>query len=285
MIVVTGATGQLGRLVIQSLLQRVAASEIVAAVRTPSRAADLLALGVTVREADYSRPETLAPAFAGADRVLLISSTNMGVRVAEHKAVVDAAKAAGVKLMAYTSVLRADTSTLLVAPDHRATEQYLAGSGLAWVFLRNGWYQENRTVGLDGVVARGVIAGCSGDGRTAAATRGEYAEAAAAVLTTPGHEGKAYELGGDEAFTMREFAAEVSRQAGREVAYEDLPESEYQGILVGAGLPEPVAHVIADSDTKARQGQLYTESKDLSRLIGRRTAPLSEAIAAALRRN
>ena len=209
MIVVTGATGGLGRLVVANLLGRVPAGDIVAAVRTPSKAADLASQGVHVREADYGRPATLASAFAGATRVLLISSPSLGVRVAEHAAVIDAAKAAGVRLLAYTSVLRADTSTLLVAPDHVATERYLAGSGVPWVLLRNGWYLENRTAAIAAALDAGALLGCAGEGRIAAAARADYAEAAAAVLTTDGHVGRTYELGGDAAFTLAELAAQV----------------------------------------------------------------------------
>jgi len=282
MIVVTGASGQLGRLVISSLLKRIPASEIVAAVRTPSNAADLASLGVEVREADYTKPATLAAAIAGADSVLLISSPSLGVRVAEHKAVIDAAKAAGVRFFAYTSVLRADTSTLLVAPDHIATERNLAASGLASVILRNGAYFENRTASVDAAVEHGAIVGSSGEGRIAGATRADFAEAAAVVLTTAGHAGKIYELGGDVAFTAAEFAAEVGRQSGKTVVYKDLPERDYQSILENVGLPVELAHLVADSDVKAGRGEFDTSSRDLSALIGRPTTTLAAAVAAAL---
>ena len=283
MIVVTGATGQLGRLVIASLLGRVPAGEIVAAVRTPSKAADLAALGIAVREADYGRPDTLATAFAGASRVLLISSTSLGRRVAEHQAVIDAAKAAGAGLLAYTSVLRADTSTLMVAPDHLATERHLEASGIPWTMLRNGWYLENHTASLAAALQAGAVLGCAGEGRIAAAARADYAEAAAVVLSTPGHGGRTYELGGDSAFTLADLAAEVGRQSERDIVYRDLPEADYRSFLESVGLPAPVAHLVADSDTKARHGELDTPSRDLSALIGRPTTPLSAAVAAALR--
>lgn len=284
MIVVTGATGGLGRLVVANLLGRVPAGDIVAAVRTPSKAADLTSQGVHVREADYGRPATLASAFAGATRVLLISSPSLGVRVAEHAAVIDAAKAAGVRLLAYTSVLRADTSTLLVAPDHVATERYLAGSGVPWVLLRNGWYLENRTAAIAAALDAGALLGCAGEGRIAAAARADYAEAAAAVLTTDGHVGRTYELGGDAAFTLAELAAQVSTQSGRTVAYRDLQEDAYRSFLESAGLPPGVANLVADSDTKARRGELDTDSRDLSALIGHPTTRLPAAVATALRR-
>jgi NAD(P)H dehydrogenase (quinone) len=284
MIVVTGATGALGRLVIASLLKRVPAQQIVAAVRTPSKAADLAALGVQVREADYGRPATLAAAFAGATRVLLISSPSLGIRVAEHKAVIDAAKAAGVQLLAYTSVLRADTSTLLVAPDHIATERTLIAAGIDWVILRNSWYHENRTASLGPALDHGAIVGSAGDGRFAAAARADYAEAAAAVLTTPGHAGKIYELGGDAGYTLTELAAEVSQHSGKTVVYNNVPEQAFQGILESVGLPAELANLVASSDTKAGQGELDTTSRDLSRLIGRPTTALADAVATALPR-
>jgi NAD(P)H dehydrogenase (quinone) len=283
MIVVTGATGQLGRLVIASLLKRVPASQIVAAVRTPSKAADLAALGVHVREADYAKAATLAKAFAGATSLLLVSSPSVDTRVAEHKAVIDAAKTAGVQLLAYTSVLRAHTSTLLVAPDHLATERYLAASGIAWVLLRHPSYFENYTASLGSALEHRAIVGSAGDGRNSAATRADLADAAAVVLTTPGRAGKIYELGGDVAFTMVELAAEVSQQSGKKVVYKDLPQQAYQAMLESVGLPAKLAHLIADSDAKAAShGELYTASRDLSGLIGHPTTTLAAAVAAAL---
>jgi NAD(P)H dehydrogenase (quinone) len=282
MIVVTGATGQLGRLVIASLLKRVPANQIVAAVRTPSKAADLATLGVQVREADYTKAATLAKAFADATRLLLISSPSMDSRVADHKAVIDAAKTAGVRLLAYTSVLRADTSTLLVAPDHLATEQYLAASGIDWVFLRHPSYLENYTASLGSALEHGAIVGSAGNGRNSAATRADLADAAAVVLTTPGRAGKIYELGGD-AFTMAEFAAEVSSQSGKKVVYNDLSQQAYQAMLESVGLPAKLAYLIADSDAKAAShGELYTPSRDLSGIIGHPTTTLAAAVAAAL---
>jgi NAD(P)H dehydrogenase (quinone) len=282
MIVVTGATGQLGRLVIANLLKRVSANQIVAAARTPSKAADLTALGVQVREADYSKPATLATAFAGATNVLLISSPSLGIRVVEHKAVIDAAKTAGASLIAYTSHLRADTSELLVAPDHIATEKGLAASGIPFVILRNGPYHENRTVSLGAAVEHGAVIGSSGEDRISAAAREDFAEAAAVVLTTPGHAYKIYELGGDAAFTMAEFAAEVCKQTGKTIVYNNLPEKTYQDILEQVGLPAQLANLVVDSDTKASEGELYTDSRELSSLIGHPTTTLAAAVAAAL---
>jgi NAD(P)H dehydrogenase (quinone) len=285
MIVVTGATGQLGRLVISSLLKRVPANRIVAAARTPSKAADLAALGVEVREADYGKPATLAKAFARTTSLLLFSSPPTPAQLAEHKAVIDAAKNAGVRLLAYTSVLRADTSTLLVAPHHLATEQYLAASGIPWVFLRHPSYVENYTASLASAVEHGAIAGSAGDGRNSAATRADLAEAAAVVLTTPDRAGKIYELGSDIAFTMAEFAAEVSQQSGKRVVYNNLPQQDYRALLESVGVPATFANLVADSDVKAAsRNELYTASRDLSGIIGHPTTTLSGAIAAALPR-
>jgi NAD(P)H dehydrogenase (quinone) len=284
MILVTGATGKLGRLVIEALLEKVPASQVVAAVRNPEKAAGLAARGVQVRKADYSQPETLGPAFAGVEKVLLISSNEVGQRLAQHKAVVEAARKAGVRLLAYTSILHADRSRLALAGEHKATEELIRASGLPYVFLRNGWYTENYTENLGPALAHGALVGSAGEGRIAATTRADYAAAAAAVLTGSGHENKVYELAGDNAFTMAELAAEVSRKAGRTIAYNDLPPAQYQGVLEGAGLPGPYAGVLADSDVGASRGELNDSSGDLRRLIGRATTPLADAVAVAFNR-
>jgi NAD(P)H dehydrogenase (quinone) len=282
MIVVTGATGQLGRLVIHSLLRRVPAREIVAAVRNPKRAEDLAALGVQVREADYERPATLAAAFQGAEKVLLISSSEVGKRAPQHKAVIDAARAAGVQLLAYTSLLHADSTPLGLAAEHLETEAYLKASGLPFVLLRNGWYTENYAASIAPALQHGAFLGSAGEGRIASAARADYAEAAAVVLTRPGQAGKVYELAGDEAYTLAGFAAELSRQAGRTVPYQDLPEAEYRGILVQAGLPEGLAQLLADSDAGAAKGGLFDGQRQLSALTGRPTTPLAATIRTAL---
>ncbi|GGG98020.1 SDR family oxidoreductase [Silvibacterium dinghuense] len=281
MIVVTGATGQLGKLVIEALLGKVPVGQIVAAVRNPAKAADLAAKGVQVREADYARPETLATAFAGATRVLLISGSEIGQRIPQHKAVIDAAKAAGAGLLAYTSILHADTSPLLLAAEHLATEQYLVASGLPYALLRNGWYTENYTVGLQNTLQHGVIFGASGEGRIATAARADYAVAAAAVLTGSGHENQTYELAGDSAFTLTGFAAELSRQSGQSIRYQNLTEAEFEKILTGF-LPPPIAHLLADSSARAAGNALDDSSHTLSRIIGHPTTPISETLAAAL---
>ena len=282
MIVVTGTTGQLGKLVVEELLKAVPASEVVAAVRNPGKAQDLAAKGVRVREADYDQPESLRTAFEGAEKVLLISSNAMGQRVAQHQAVIDAAKAAGVKLLAYTSILNADSSTLLLSQDHKATEAALRNSGVPFTLLRNGWYTENHTASLPMAVEHGAVLGAAKDGRFATASRAEYAAAAAAVLTGEGHQNKIYELGGDEPYTLAELAAEVARQTGKPVTYKDMPQAEYARTLTGFGLPESLAGAIADADAGASRGELDTRSHDLSKLIGHPTTPLPQAVSAAL---
>ncbi|WP_239393532.1 SDR family oxidoreductase, partial [Frankia sp. CiP3] len=247
MITVTGATGHLGRLVIEELLERgVPAGDVVAAVRGPEKAADLAARGVQVREADYTRPETLATALAGTDKLLLISSNEVGQRAAQHRNIVDAAVAAGVGLIAYTGILNADTTGLALATEHKATESIIRDSGLPFVFLRNGWYIENYTDNLAPALEHGVLLGAAGDGRIAGATRADFAAAAAAVLLGAGQAGAVYELGGDEPFTMTELAAEVSRQSGRTVVYQNLPAQEYTKALVDVGVPEAFASLLAD---------------------------------------
>lgn len=282
MIAVTGATGELGSLVIHALLLNTPADQIVAAVRNPAKAKGLASKGVVVREADYSRPETLAAAFAGVEKLLLISSNEVGVREVQHQAVIDAAKAAGVRQLAYTSILHADTSTLTLAAEHIVTERYLQASGLAYTMLRNGWYTENQTAGIGTALEQGAFIGASQEGRFAAATRADYAEAAAAVLTGTGHENQVYELGGDHPYTRAELAAEVSRQTGKAIGYHDLPEKEYETIL-SSFLPSEVASMIADAEAKAALGELDDWSHTLSRLLERPTTTLQEAVSVALK--
>jgi NAD(P)H dehydrogenase (quinone) len=282
MIVITGATGQLGRLVIQDLLKRIPASQIVAAVRTPAKAADLAALGVQVRQADYGQPETLVKAFQGASKVLLISSSEIGQRARQHRAAIDAAREAGVKLLAYTSVLHADSSPLALAAEHRETEAYLKASGLPFVLLRNGWYTQNYTASIPSALQHGVFLGSAGEGLIASASRADYAQAAAQVLLKEDQAGRVYELAGDTTYTLAAFAAEVSRQSGKAIAYQDLPEAEYRAVLVGAGLPEGLADLLANSDAGASRGGLFDEGHALSALIGRPTTPLATVVAEAL---
>jgi len=282
MIVVTGASGKLGHHVINGLLKKVPAGQIVAAVRSPEKAADLAALGVQVRQADYAKPETLASAFAGAEKVLLISSSELGQRVEQHRAVIDAAVAAKVKLLAYTSLLRAGTSKLLLAADHVATEAMVSASGLPFVILRNGWYLENHTEALGPALEHGAILGAANDGRFAAASREDYALAAVAALTGAGHEKKVYELAGDESYTLTDLADEVSRAAKATVVYRNLTQKEYESALLGFGLPAPVAGILADSDAGAAKGELDSKVRDLSTLLGRATTPLADAVRAAV---
>jgi NAD(P)H dehydrogenase (quinone) len=282
-LLVTGASGHLGRLVVEALLDRgTAPSDIVAAVRTPDKVADLAARGVEVRRADYDDPASLDAAFAGIDRLLFVSGSEVGGRVAQHANVVDAATRAGVGFVAYTSITRADTSDLALAAEHRATEELLADSGLTYALLRNSWYLENYTGQLPTVLEHGAVLGAAGDGHVSAATRAEYAAAAAAVLAGGDHDGAVYELGGDHAFTLAEFAAAVGRVSGRDVVYRDLSVEDYTAALIAAGLPDGYAAVLADSDRGIAEGALFTDSGDLSRLAGRPTTDLEDALRAAL---
>ncbi|GGO14594.1 NAD(P)-dependent oxidoreductase [Microbispora rosea subsp. aerata] len=283
MIVVTGATGQLGRLVIEELAGRVPASQIVAAVRSPEKAADLAERGIQVREADYDRPATLGPAFEGAAKILLISGSEVGKRVDQHKAVVDAAKAAGVELLAYTSIPHADTTPLGLATEHKATEEHIRASGLPFTFLRNGWYHENYLPAARLAVRSGVIAGSARDGRIASAARADFAAAAATVLTTEGHKDAVYELTGDVAWSMPELAALVAELSGAQVEYRDLPVAEYAKVLEANGLPAPVAAMFAQTDADIADGWLGDTPGELSRLIGRPTTPLRDTLAESLK--
>lgn len=283
MFAVTGATGQLGRLVIDELLKSIPPGQIVAAVRSPDKASDLAAKGVQVRQADYNQPETLGSALAGVDKLLLISSSEVMGRVPQHRAVIEAAKKAGVKLIAYTSILHADRSPAKLAEEHVATEAALAESGVPAVLLRNGWYTENYLLALKPALEHGAMLGAAREGRISLAARADYAAAAAAALTSSNEAGRVYELAGDTSWTLSEFAAEISRQSGKTVAYRDLPEPDFKGVLIGAGLPAPLADLLADADAQAADGALLDEGGDLSRLIGRATTPVPQTIAAALR--
>ncbi|GGB80738.1 NAD(P)-dependent oxidoreductase [Marinobacterium zhoushanense] len=278
MIVITGASGQLGRLVIAELLKSVPASELVAAVRNPASVADLVAQGVEVRMADYNEPSTLTDAFAGADKVLLISSSEVGQRLPQHANVIDAAKRAGVGLLAYTSILRADTTPLPLGLEHKQTEQKLVESGIPHVILRNGWYSENYTASVPVALQFGAVMGCAGEGRISSAARADYAAAAAAVLLADDQAGRVYELAGDQSYSLSELASEIGAQSGQAVSYQNLPEAEYRQALVAAGLPEPIANLLAESDTGAAQGGLFDDGKQLSALIGRATTPIAESV-------
>jgi NAD(P)H dehydrogenase (quinone) len=282
--VITGATGHLGRLVTEDLLRRgVPAGDITATGRDITKAKDLADHGVRVLAIDYDDPASLDAAFRGADRILLISASEPGRRARQHENAIDAAARAGAGLLAYTSIANAGTTTMRLAAEHQATEAALRASGLSYVLLRNSWYVESYTAQVPAILQRGSLAGSAGDGRVSAATRADYAAAAAAVLTGDGHAGRAYELGGDEAFTLAELAAEIGAQAGQPVSYLDLPEDEYARLLTSAGLPEVAAVTLADADRGLARGDLFVDSGHLRQLIGRPTTTLREAVAAALR--
>jgi len=281
-IVVTGATGHLGRHVIEQLLDKVPADRVTAVVRDEARAADLAARGVKLAVADYNAPETFDGVLTAGDKVLLISGNEFDKgRPAQHQVVIDAAKAAGVALLAYTSAPGALSAAL--ADDHRATEQALLASGVPYTLLRNGWYHENYTENLAPVLEHDAVVAAAGQGRVSSAARADYAAAAVAVLTGEGHENKTYELGGDEAWSFAEYAAELSRQTGREIVYNAVPTEVLTGILTGAGLPGPLAAILAGVDESIEKGELVVSGGDLSRLTGRPTTPLAEAITAALK--
>ncbi|MEV6326334.1 SDR family oxidoreductase [Streptomyces sp. NPDC051909] len=283
-IVVTGATGKLGRLVIDALLATEPAGTVAAVVRDGAKAADLAERGVELRIADYSRPETLAGAFTAGDRVLLISGSEVGQRVAQHTAVISAAKAAGVAQLAYTGVLGGPDADFRLADEHKATEQAVLDSGLPYTFLRNGWYTENYTENLAPVLAHGAVVANAGEGRVASATRADYAAAAAAVLTGPlaEHTGRAYELSGDVSWSFAEYAAEVARLSGQAIVHSDVPAATHLEILLGAGVPQPFAEILVDVDEAVARGVLAARGDDLARLIGRPTTPIAETIKAAL---
>ena len=280
-IVVTGATGHLGRFVIEGLLEKVPADQITAVVRSEEKAAGFAARGVKLAIADYNAPETFDGVFSAGDKVLLISGNEFDKgRVGQHKVVLDAAKAAGVALLAYTSAPGSLSAAL--ADDHRGTEAAILESGVTYALLRNGWYNENYTEQLAVALEHGVTQ-AAGEGKVASAARADYAAAAVAVLTGEGHENSTYELSGDTAWTFAEYAAEVSKQSGKDVPYNAVPVEVFIGILTGAGLPEGFAAILAGVDAAIEQGQLAGTPGDLSRLTGRPTTPIAESIAAALK--
>ncbi|MFJ5983724.1 MULTISPECIES: SDR family oxidoreductase [Enterobacter] len=282
MIAITGATGQLGHLVIEQLLKTVPAKQIVAIVRNPAKADALSQQGVVVRQADYADEAAFTAALGGVDKLLLISSSEVGQRAAQHQNVINAAKAAGVKFIAYTSLLHADTSPLGLHVEHVQTEKALAESGVPYALLRNGWYTENYLASVPPALEHGVFIGAAGEGKIASATRADYAAAAAKVISEEGHAGKVYELAGDNAWTLSELAAELSKQSGKKVAYQNLSEADFAATLKGAGLPAGLADMLADSDTGASKGGLFDDSRTLSNLIGRPTTPLAQSISAIL---
>lgn len=282
MILITASTGQLGRLVIANLLKLVPASSIIAGARNPDSAKDLAELGVTVRRLDYDVPETITAALEGVERVLLISGNDMANRTTQHRRVIAAAKQASVELLAYTSILNASSSPLILAADHKDAEQALRDSGVPFTLLRNGWYHENYLNDLAGTIERGVMIGAAADGRVSSASREDFAAAAAAVLAGDGHENKTYELAGDAALTGAELAAAISEVSGKTVEYKNMAPNEYAAVLESVGVPGGFAAVLADSDAGIAKGHLESSSKDLSRLIGRPTTPFADSVRQAL---
>jgi len=276
---VTGASGQLGRLIVAKLKERTDAGNIVALVRSPQKTTDL---DVEVRAFDYDNPETLPGALAGIDKLMLVSGAEIGKRIAQHHNVIEAAKSAGVKFIAYTSLLNADTSTLGLAGEHCATEEMLTKSGIPFTLLRNGWYTENYTASLPDVVAMGTLYGSAGNGKISSATREDLAEAAAIVLTTEGQAGKVYELAGDESYTLSDFAAEITRQTGKDIPYVNLPVEEYAQALAKSGMPQGLAQFLAGTHISTENGDLFDDKSQLSKLLGRPTTTLSKAISDAL---
>ncbi|MCD9876166.1 SDR family oxidoreductase [Streptomyces guryensis] len=281
-IVVTGATGQLGRHVVEQLLEKVPAEQITAVVRDEAKGADFAARGVKLAVADYNAPETFGSLFAAGDKVLLISGNEFDKgRVGQHKVVIEAAQAAGVALLAYTSAPGSLKAALV--DDHRGTEEALVASGVPYVLLRNGWYHENYTENLAPVLEHNAVVAAAGEGRVSSASRADYAAAAVAVLTGEGHENQTYELGGDEAWSFAEYAAELSKQTGKEIVYSPVSVEAFTGMLTGAGLPGPLAAVFAGVDASIEKGELVVSTGDLSRLAGRPTTPLADAIAVAVK--
>lgn len=278
MIAITGATGQLGQHVIESLLKTVPASQIVAIVRNPAKATALSQQGITVRQADYSDEAAFTTALQGIDKLLLISSSEVGQRAPQHRNVINAAKAAHVKFIAYTSLLHADTSPLGLADEHVATEQMLAEFGIAYALLRNGWYTENYLASAPAALEHGVFIGAADEGKIASATRADYAAAAARVISEDGHAGKTYELAGDAGWTLSQLAAELAKQSGKKVVYQNLSEADFAAALKGVGLPAGLADMLADSDTGASKGGLFDDSHTLSKLIGRPTTSLADSV-------
>jgi NAD(P)H dehydrogenase (quinone) len=278
-IALTGASGHLGRLALSHLLTLKDPSSLIGLVRDPASLADI---GIAARHFDYKASDTLAPALAGVDTLVLISSSDFDDRVAQHANVIAAARDAGVGRIVYTSILKADRSPLLIAQDHRTTEALIADAGMAATILRNGWYTENWTATLGGAMAAGALIGSAGDARFTPATRADYATALAVVAASDDHVGQVLELAGDEGFTLADLAAEVSRQAGISLPYQDLPPVALQAILEQIGLPPAFAHLLVDVDQKAGAGWLADDSGTLARLIGRPTTRLTQAVAAAL---
>lgn len=283
MIAITGANGQLGQLVIRSLLKKTQADQIVALVRNVDKAAQLTVLGVNVRHADYNQPDTLKTALSGVKKLLLISGSEIGQRVPQHQAVINAAVQANVELFAYTSILKAHESPLILAQEHAITEQMITDAKLPAVILRNGWYSENYTQGIAGVLSNGAVIGAAENGVLHTAARKDYAEAAAVVLTShANHIGKVYELAGDNGFTLADYANEISKQSQQQISYQTMTGDDYKHLLVNIGLPQGLADVLADAEVHAANGWLAENGGSLSQLIARPTTPIATSIAEAI---
>lgn len=278
MIAITGATGQLGQQVFANLLNTTAANQLVAVVRNPAKAEALSQKGVVVRQADYGDEAALTRALQGVNKLLIISSSEVGQRAPQHRNIINAAQAAGVKFIAYTSLLHADTSPLGLADEHVATEKMLADSGIPFALLRNGWYTENYLASAPAALEHGVFIGAAGEGKIASATRADYAAAAARVIAEDGHAGKVYELAGDHGWTLSELAAELAKQSGKNVVYQNLSQADFAAALKSVGLPAGLADMLADSDVGASKGGLFDDSHTLSKLIGRQSTPLAESV-------
>ncbi|ECH8835193.1 SDR family oxidoreductase [Salmonella enterica subsp. enterica] len=281
MIAITGATGQLGQHVIENLLKTTPASHLVAIVRNPKKAAPLSQRGIAVRQADYANEAALTTALQGVDKLLLISSSEVGQRTAQHRNVIQAAIAAKVKFIAYTSLLHADKSPLALADEHIETEKMLAESGISHTLLRNGWYTENYLASVPAALKHGVFIGAAGEGKIASAMRADYA-AAARVIREEGHAGNVYELAGDDAWTLSQLADELTHQSGKKIVYQNLSEVDFAAALKGAGLPDGLADMLANSDAGAAKGGLFDDSHTLRKLIGRPTTTLTESLRSVL---
>ena len=282
MIAITGATGQLGQLAIEALLVNHPASQLVAIARDPQKAKSLSDKGILVRKADYADKAALTAALKGVSKLLLISGSEIGQREAQHRNIIEAAKAAGVKFIAYTSLLHADRSPLLLHVEHVATEKMLAEAGIPYTLLRNGWYTENYLASIPPALEHGVFIGAAADGKISAAPRADYAAAAARVISEEGHAGKTYELAGDSAWTLGDFVEELSQQSGKKVVYQNMKADDFAAALKSVGMPDGLAEVLADSDSGAAKGALFDDSRELSKLLHRPTTPLSKSIKSAL---
>ncbi len=283
MIAVTGASGQLGRLVLDGLLEKIDAKEIVAIARSVDRLSEYADKGVNVRFGDYSDPTSLDKALEGVTKLLLISSSEVGQRALQHQNVIEAAQKRDLQLFAYTSLLKADTSPMMLAGEHKQTEDMIAQAGLPSVILRNGWYSENYVASVPSILGMGTVYGCAGHGKISSAPRKDYADACVAVLLSEEEQsGKLYELAGDSSFDLATFAALIAEAGDQEISFQNLTQSEYAQVLRQAGLPDGFADMLADSETQAEAGWLYDDSKTLSQLIGRSTEPLKTTIENAL---